>query len=95
MYFLNVCLFTIILTFHVLFKHEILWIVLHVLEIVLRFPLLNQNFSKHCFTKRRNPQYYYVGVLHSRMQNKCSAINADLFHANLIVNFNCLCGHHN
>jgi hypothetical protein len=52
------------------------------------------------FTKRRNPQYYYVGdrflsVLHSRMQNKCSALNADLYHANLIVNSNCLCGHHN
>ena len=41
------------------------------------------------FTKRRNPQYYSVGdrslsLLHSRMQNKCSALNADLYHANLI-----------
>ena len=37
--------------------------------------------------KRRNPQYYYIGdrfliVLHSRMRNKCSALNADLYHAN-------------
>ena len=52
------------------------------------------------FTKRRNPQYYYVGdrflsVLHSRMRSKCSGLNADLFHTNLIVNSNCLCGHHN
>ena len=43
------------------------------------------------YTKRRNPQYYYIGdrflsVLHSRMRNKCSALNADLYHANLIVN---------
>ena len=34
------------------------------------------------YTKRRNPQYYYIGdrflsVLHSRMRNKCSALNAD------------------
>jgi hypothetical protein len=29
------------------------------------------------------------------MQNKCSALNADLYHANLIVNFNCLCGYLN
>jgi hypothetical protein len=33
-----------------------------------------------CFTKRRNPQYYYVGdrfliVLHSRMRNKCRFIS--------------------
>ena len=52
------------------------------------------------FTKRWNPQYYYVGgrflnVLHSRMRNKCSALNAVLYHANLILNSNCLCGHHN
>ena len=52
------------------------------------------------FTKRRNPQYYYVGdrflsVLHSRMRSKCSGLNADLFHTNLIVNSNCLCGHLN
>ena len=42
------------------------------------------------FTKKRNPQYYYVGdrflsVLHSRMRNKCSVLNADLYHANLII----------
>ena len=52
------------------------------------------------FTKRRNPQYYYIGdrflsVLHSSMRNKCSALNADLYHANLIVNYNCLCGYFN
>ena len=46
-------------------------------------------------TKRRNPQYYSIGdrflsVLRSRMRNKCSALNADLYHANLIVNYNCL-----
>jgi hypothetical protein len=29
------------------------------------------------------------------MRNKCSALNADLYHANLIVNFNCLCGYVN
>jgi hypothetical protein len=39
------------------------------------------------YTKRRNAQYYYIGdsflsVLHSRMRNKCSALNADLYHAN-------------
>ena len=49
------------------------------------------------YTKRRNPQYHSIGdhflnVLHSRMRNKCSALNADLYHANVIVNYNCLCG---
>ena len=29
------------------------------------------------------------------MQNKCSALNADLYHANVIVNYNCLCGYFN
>ena len=29
------------------------------------------------------------------MRNKCSALNADLYHANLILNSNCLCGHRN
>ena len=29
------------------------------------------------------------------MRNKCSALNADLYHANLIVNYNCLCGYFN
>jgi hypothetical protein len=29
------------------------------------------------------------------MRNKCSALNADLYHENLILNSNCLCGHHN
>ena len=29
------------------------------------------------------------------MRNKCSALNAVLYHANLILNSNCLCGHHN
>ena len=45
------------------------------------------------FTKKRNPQYYYVG---DRFLNVCECeINADLYHANLILNSNCLCGHHN
>jgi hypothetical protein len=48
----------------------------------------------------RNPQYYSIGdrflsVLHSRMRNKCSALNADLYNANLIVNYYCLCGYFN
>jgi hypothetical protein len=29
------------------------------------------------------------------MRNKCSALNADLYHANLIENYNCLCGYFN
>jgi hypothetical protein len=29
------------------------------------------------------------------MRNKCKALNGDLYHANLILNSNCLCGHHN
>jgi hypothetical protein len=33
--------------------------------------------------------------LHSRMRNKCSALHADWYHANLIVNYNCLCGYFN
>ena len=42
------------------------------------------------YTKRWNPQYYSIGdrflsVLHSRMRNKCSVLNADLYHANLII----------
>ena len=34
-------------------------------------------------------------VLHSRMRNKCCALNADLHHGNLILNSNCLCGYIN
>ena len=37
----------------------------------------------------------FLNVLHSRIQNKCSALNADLYHANVIVNYNCLCGYFN
>jgi hypothetical protein len=51
MYLLIVCLFTKILTFHVLFKHGILWIVL--LEIFLRFPPLTEQryfVEEHSFT---------------------------------------------
>jgi hypothetical protein len=46
-------------------------------------------------------RYMYIGplsqciALYSRMRNKCSALNADLYHANLIVNNNCLCGYFN
>ena len=29
------------------------------------------------------------------MRSKCSPLNADLYHANVIVNYNCLCGHLN
>jgi hypothetical protein len=29
------------------------------------------------------------------MRNKCSALNADWYHANLIVNSNCICGYLN
>ena len=29
------------------------------------------------------------------MRNKCSALNVDLYHANLIVNYNCLCEYFN
>jgi hypothetical protein len=29
------------------------------------------------------------------MRNKCSALNADLYRAHLIVNYNCLCGYVN
>ena len=29
------------------------------------------------------------------MQSKCNALNADLYHANVIVNYNCLCGYFN
>jgi hypothetical protein len=62
------------------------------------FSSLKLKLHQMFLTKRRNPQYYYVGdrflsVLHSRMRNKCSALNADLCHANLIVNSICLCGY--
>jgi hypothetical protein len=62
------------------------------------FSTFKLKLQQIIFTKRRNPQYYYVGdrflsVLHSRMRNKCKALNGDLYHANLILN--CLCGHHN
>ena len=64
------------------------------------FSSFKLKLQQICYTKRRNPQYYSIGdrflsVLHSRMRNKCSALNADLYHANLIVNYNCLCGYFN
>ena len=67
---------------------------------IRNLPTFSSFKLKLFFTKKRNPQYYYIGdrfliVLHSRMRNKCSALNADLYHANLIVNSNCLCGYLN
>jgi hypothetical protein len=37
----------------------------------------------------------FLSVLHSRKRNKCSALNAYLYHANLIVTDHCLCGYDN
>ena len=46
------------------------------------FSSFKLKLQQICFTKRRNPQYYSIGdrflsVLHSRIRNKCSALNAD------------------
>jgi hypothetical protein len=44
------------------------------------------------FTKRRNPQYYSIGDRFLSVY-KCTLeceLNADLYHANLIVNYICL-----
>jgi hypothetical protein len=64
------------------------------------FSSFKLKLQKICYAKRRNPPNYSIGdrflsVLYSRMQNKCSALNADLYHANLIVNYNCLCWYFN
>jgi hypothetical protein len=66
----------------------------------LTFSSFKLKLQQIFYTKSRNPQYYSIGdgflsILHSRMRNKCNALNADLYHANLIVNYNCLCGYFN
>ena len=74
------------------------------LDLIIRnlptFSSFKLKLQQIFYTMRRNPQYYSIGdrflsVLHSRMRNKCSALHADWYHANLIVNYNCLCGYFN
>ena len=95
MYLLTVCLFTKILIFRVLLIQA--W---NSLDRTIRnlptFSSFKLKLQQIYFTKGRNPPHYSVGdrflsVLHFRMQNKCSALNADWYHANLIINSNCLC----
>lgn len=35
----------------------------------------------------------YLNVLHARLRNKCSALNMDLYHANIKPNAMCQCGY--
>ena len=63
----------------------------HTIRNIPTFSTFKLTLQQIFFSKRRNPQYYYVGghflsVLHTRMRNKCSALNVDLYHANLILN---------
>ena len=81
MYLLTVCLFTKILIFRVLLIQA--W---NSLDRTIRnlptFSSFKLKLQQIYFTKGRNPPHYSVGdrflsVLHFRMQNKCSALNAD------------------
>jgi hypothetical protein len=48
------------------------------------------------FRNKKIPRYFssgdrYLNVFQSRLRNRCSALNIDLYHANLIPNALCLC----
>ena len=52
------------------------------------------------FKNIKPPSYYgtgnrYLCILHTRLRNACSALNGDLFHANLVPSSYCGCGYPN
>ncbi len=56
---------------------------------------------RQLYLKNKKPPSYFgygdrlLSVLHARLRNKCSTLNSDLCHANLIQSANCLCGYIN
>ena len=54
---------------------------------------------KQKYYKNKSPPTYfnigdrYLNVLHARLRNKCSALNMDLYHANIKPNAMCQCGY--
>lgn len=64
------------------------------------FGSFKQTIQTHFFKNVKPPLYYnvgdrYINILHTRIRNKCSALNSDLYHANLVPNSYCACGFFN
>ena len=54
--------------------------------------------QKMYFQNAKPPKYYFYGdrvlsILHARLRNKCSALRADLYRANLVNDAYCTCGY--
>ena len=69
---------------------------LNIREVPTFFTLKKRLQFKY-FRNKKIPCYIssgdrYLHVLQSRLRNRCSALNSDLYHANLILNALCSCG---
>ena len=61
------------------------------------FSFFKLTLHKLYYRNNKSPRFGSLGdrlysVLHTRLRNRCSALQADLFKANLIQNANCSCG---
>ena len=61
------------------------------------FPSFKLTLHYLRFKNKKPPSYFVYGdrllsVLHARLRNKCSVLNADLFKVNLVENAKCICG---
>lgn len=64
------------------------------------FSLFKLKVKQKLLNMNKLPEFFssgdrYHNVLLTRLRNKCSALNGDLFHSNLVPNASCLCGHGN
>ena len=69
---------------------------LNIREVPTFFTLKKMLQFKY-FRNKKIPCYFssadrYLNVLQSRLRNRCSALNSDLYRANLIPNALCSCG---
>ncbi|KAK6183707.1 hypothetical protein SNE40_011134 [Patella caerulea] len=62
------------------------------------FSLFKKKLREVYYQNAKVPTYFtcgdpYLNILHCRLRNKCSALNGDLFHVNLVDNPACSCGY--
>jgi hypothetical protein len=56
--------------------------------------VMQVDYPSYGILNRTHP-FILMTRTHQTLRNKCSALNADLYHANLNVNYICLCGYFN
>lgn len=64
------------------------------------YSAFKSNLKNKFFNNRKIPDFFitgerYLNVLHSRLRNKCSSLNFDLYRCNLVPNATCNCGDNN